>query len=108
MREECKNIAESRNVEIFFEPVSYTPPVNFHSECIDAIRSAAEELKLSHIDIFSGAGHDACHVSRVAPTGMIFVPCKNGISHNEKESAKSSDLAGGCQVLLNVMEEFAG
>ena len=44
MREECKNIAESRNVEIFFEPVSYTPPVNFHSECIDAIRSAAEEL----------------------------------------------------------------
>ena len=47
------------------------------------------------MDIVSGAGHDACYVARVAPTGMIFVPCEGGISHNEIESATSEDLEAG-------------
>jgi len=51
----------------------------------------------------SGAGHDACLISRVAPTSMIFVPCAGGISHNELESATPEDLASGCNVLLQTM-----
>ena len=57
--------------------------------------------------IVSGAGHDAVYLSRVAPTGMIFVPCKDGISHNEIEDAKQDELAAGCDVLLRAIIERA-
>ena len=56
----------------------------------------------------SGAGHDAVYVARVAPTAMIFVPCKDGVSHNELEDAKADDLAAGCNVLLHAMLSRAG
>src|SRR3546814_14382142 len=59
------------------------------------------------MEIVSGAGHDACYVSRVAPTAMIFVPCEEGVSHNESESATPEDLAAGCNVLLYAMLERA-
>jgi len=59
------------------------------------------------MDIVSGAGHDACYVSRVAPTAMIFVPCKDGISHNEIEDADKADIGAGCQILLQAMVERA-
>ena len=107
MRSICQNVAKARAVQVLFERVSYTPPVKFDTKCIDSIRNTAKRLSLPHMDIYSGAGHDACHVSRVAPTGMIFVPCENGISHNEKESANARDLASGCLVLLDVMRKFA-
>ena len=55
-----------------------------------------------------GAGHDACYLSRIAPTGMIFVPCEGGLSHNEIENAAAADLAAGCEVLLHAMLERAG
>ena len=57
-------------------------------------------------DMVSGAGHDACYVARVAPTTMIFVPCKGGISHNEEESATREECAAGAQVLLNAVLEY--
>ncbi len=103
----CQDIADKRDVMLVFEEVSYSAPVLFNSNCISAIRTAAQDLNLSNLEIFSGAGHDACHVSRVAPTGMIFVPCERGISHNEKESASPEHLAQGCEVLLSVIKKFA-
>ena len=60
------------------------------------------------MDLVSGAGHDACYLARVVPTAMIFVPCKDGISHNEIESATPEDLAAGCQVLLDAALRLAG
>jgi N-carbamoyl-L-amino-acid hydrolase len=59
------------------------------------------------MEIGSGAGHDACHIARVTATGMIFVPCAGGISHNEQESADPADLAAGCNVLLHAVLERA-
>jgi N-carbamoyl-L-amino-acid hydrolase len=56
----------------------------------------------------SGAGHDAIYVARLAPAGMIFVPCKDGISHNEIEDAQPAHLEAGCNVLLHAMLERAG
>jgi N-carbamoyl-L-amino-acid hydrolase len=53
--------------------------------------------------MLSGAAHDAMQVASVAPTAMIFVPCRNGLSHNEAESASADDLAAGCEVLLDVL-----
>ena len=60
------------------------------------------------MDVVSGAGHDAVYVHGVAPSAMIFVPCKDGISHNEIEDAKAEHLAAGCIVLLHAMLERAG
>jgi N-carbamoyl-L-amino-acid hydrolase len=59
------------------------------------------------MDIFSGAGHDAMHLASVCPTGMLFVPCEKGISHNEVENARPADLAAGAQVLASCLLERA-
>ncbi len=58
--------------------------------------------------MISGAGHDAMNLSLIVPTTMIFVPCKDGISHNETEFATPDDLAAGASVLLNAMLTRAG
>jgi N-carbamoyl-L-amino-acid hydrolase len=68
-----------------------------------AVRGAAQGLGLSHMDIVSGAGHDAIFLAELGPAGMIFVPCEGGISHNEIENAAPDDLAAGCAVLLRAM-----
>ena len=70
---------------------------------MSAVRTAAGGLGLACRDIYSGAGHDACNLARTVPTGMIFVPCEDGISHNEVENATPQDLAAGCNVLLHAM-----
>ncbi|WP_298727241.1 Zn-dependent hydrolase [uncultured Ferrovibrio sp.] len=84
-----------------------SPAVHYDKGCIEAVRKAADEAGYPHMDIVSGAGHDAGYINRVAPTGMIFVPCADGISHNEIESATPADLAAGCNVLLRAMLEHA-
>jgi N-carbamoyl-L-amino-acid hydrolase len=55
----------------------------------------------------SGASHDAMYLARICPTGMIFVPCERGISHNEAENAKPADLAAGARVLTATLLELA-
>jgi len=81
----------------------YNPPAPFDKDCIASVRQAAEEAGYSHMDIVSGAGHDAGYICKVAPTAMVFVPCEDGISHNEVENATPEDLAAGCNVLMRAM-----
>jgi len=88
--------------------VSYYPPCPFHPDCVDAVRAATAKLGYSTMDVVSGAGHDAIYVARLAPAGMIFVPCKDGISHNEIEDAQPGHLEAGCNVLLHAMLKRAG
>jgi N-carbamoyl-L-amino-acid hydrolase len=99
--------AES-GLKIQLERVSYYPPCPFHPDCVGAVRKAADKLGYSTMDVVSGAGHDAIYVARLAPAGMIFVPCKDGISHNEIEDAQPGHLEAGCNVLLHAMLERAG
>ncbi|MDE0459372.1 MAG: Zn-dependent hydrolase, partial [Chromatiales bacterium] len=80
-------IAERGDVDVIVDQIWEKPPIEFDPRCVDAVREAAAGLGYAHQDIVSGAGHDACQVCTVAPTGMIFVPCEDGISHNEIESA---------------------
>jgi N-carbamoyl-L-amino-acid hydrolase len=75
---------------------------------VGAVRAATAKLGYSTMDVVSGAGHDAIYVARLAPAGMIFVPCKDGISHNEIEDAQPAHLEAGCNVLLHAMLERAG
>jgi N-carbamoyl-L-amino-acid hydrolase len=107
MRAACAAIADKSKLEIHFECVSQRTSVSFDNGCIKSIREAAARLFISHRDMYSGAGHDACNLALLAPTGMIFVPCERGISHNELENAKAEDLADGCSVLIQVLMERA-
>ena len=84
-----------------------SPAVEFDGDCIAAVQRAADLLGYSNKKMVSGAGHDSVYVSRVAPTGMIFVPCEGGLSHNEAENANPEELEAGCNVLLHAMLERA-
>ena len=108
VRAAVAKVAEDIGLETELEEIWYSPPVPFDTECVAAVRQAAEANGFSHRDIVSGAGHDACYISRVAPTSMVFIPCEDGISHNEIESATPEHVAAGCQVLLQAMLERAG
>ncbi|MEM9261450.1 MAG: hydantoinase/carbamoylase family amidase, partial [Bacteroidota bacterium] len=85
----------------------HSPPVAFAESCIAAVSRSVEKLGIRARRIVSGAGHDAVYVARVAPTSMIFIPCKDGLSHNEAESAQPSHLTAGADVLLHAVLETA-
>jgi beta-ureidopropionase / N-carbamoyl-L-amino-acid hydrolase len=103
LRAAAADIGERGRVRIGVEPKVAFPPCVFDRDCVGLVRAAANELGLPHMDIVSGAGHDAVHVATVAPTAMIFVPCKDGISHNEIEDALPGHIEGGGNVLLHAM-----
>ena len=108
LRAACAAVQAEGRVSVDVQQTVYYPPAHFAPELVAAVRHGAERAGLPHMDIVSGAGHDAVYVARTAPTSMIFVPCKDGISHNEVEDAKPEHLAAGCNVLLHAMLEQAG
>ena len=85
----------------------HSAPVAFPDHMRDTIRDAAEALDLAHMDLPSGAGHDAKALADICPTGMIFVPCEKGISHNPAENATPADLAAGARVLAAALVDLA-
>jgi beta-ureidopropionase / N-carbamoyl-L-amino-acid hydrolase len=89
------------------ERVMAVAPTDFAPLVIDLVRAKTNALGFSNMDMPSGAGHDAMHIARLCPTGMIFVPCERGISHNEIENAAPADLAAGARVLVDVLTELA-
>lgn len=111
MDAQCKSIVQQANaadgISAHLHEIWYSPPVAFDPQCIQTIREAARRLGLSAMELVSGAGHDAVYVSRVVPTGMIFVPCKDGLSHNEAESIEPADAVAGANVLLQAMLHYA-
>ena len=95
-------------IEIEVQQVVEYTPTAFDAELAALVREGARRGGHSHQDIVSGAGHDAVYVARTAPAAMIFVPCKDGISHNEIEDARPEHLAAGADVLLHAMLARAG
>jgi len=108
IREACAALQAQGGLSVTIEQTVYYPPAKFAEPLVNAVRQGAERAGLAHLDIVSGAGHDAVYVARTAPAAMIFVPCKDGISHNEIEDAKPEHLAAGCNVLLHAMLDQAG
>jgi beta-ureidopropionase / N-carbamoyl-L-amino-acid hydrolase len=102
LRAELALLGPSQSL-IACEKIWDQPPVVFDTECVAAVRGAAEAGGFKVRDMVSGAGHDAAYVSRVAPTAMIFVPCRGGISHNEAEFSTQEQCAAGAQVLLQAL-----
>ena len=108
LRVAAARIAAEQGVQIDMRQTVFFEPCHFDADCVAAVRAGAQNLGYPHMDIVSGAGHDAVHIADVAPTAMIFVPCEGGISHNEIENATPEDLAAGCNVLLQAVLKKAG
>lgn len=89
------------------EAVGHFDPVTFDPTLVGRVRSAAEKLGYSHMNIISGAGHDACWAAKVAPATMIMCPCVGGLSHNEAEEISMEWAAAGCDVLFHAVVETA-
>ncbi len=103
MQQAMRGLAADGGLEIDIERTIDVPPVHFAGELIDTVRDVTKRLGYSSMDMLSGAGHDAMNVARVAPAAMIFVPCKDGLSHNEAESATPAHLAAGAHTLLHTL-----
>jgi N-carbamoyl-L-amino-acid hydrolase len=107
LREQLGTIAVMNNVEVTISTDWNSDAVLFSSEVMDAISEAAGVLGYSTLRLFSGPGHDAKYISKMADTGMIFLPSINGISHNEKELTLEDDIEKGANVLLNTILKLA-
>jgi N-carbamoyl-L-amino-acid hydrolase len=108
LRAAAADVAARGGIGVEVKPLVAFAPCVFDVDCVGLVRAAARNLGLPHMDIVSGAGHDAVHVASVAPTAMIFVPCKDGISHNEIEDALPGHITAGGNVLLHAMLARAG
>ncbi|WP_250467940.1 Zn-dependent hydrolase [Caballeronia sp. GAFFF2] len=98
-----RDMCAKSSLPVAVDEVVYFAPQPFDASLVDSVRDSANALAYTSMDAISGAGHDAVYLARVAPAAMIFVPCKDGISHNEIEDAQADHLEAGCNVLLQVM-----
>src|SRR5579872_2982371 len=108
LRAAIKEISARRKVEVKLDLVWRKAPTHFNSKLVDAVENAAKQLGFSHRRITSGAGHDACNLNTKIPAAMVFVPCKDGVSHNELEDATQADCAAGANVLMHTVLALAG
>ncbi len=108
LREGIARIAGQIGLEYELEQIFYYKPIHFDESCVSSVREGAQAFGYSAREIVSGAGHDACYMAKVAPTAMVFVPCIDGISHNEVEDAKPEWITAGANVLLRAIVEKAG
>ena len=108
LRLEGQKICDEMGLDVAFEKVGGFDPVAFDAGCVAAVRRAAESLGYAHMNIISGAGHDACWINQVAPTAMIMCPCVEGLSHNEAEEISKDWATAGTDVLLHAVLETAG
>lgn len=107
LSEKVHQIAEKLNLTYSIRPILSFPPLPFDDNCIEVVRRVAQNLNYPHRTMVSGAGHDSCNISKIAPTSMIFIPCIKGISHNEKEEIKPEWMSAGANVLLNAVKHLS-
>ena len=107
LRADAQAIVDAMGMTIEFEKVGGFDPVTFDETCVTAVRNAAERLGYSHMNLISGAGHDACWINRMYPTAMVMCPCVGGLSHNEAEEISPEWAAAGTDVLFHAVVETA-
>ncbi|NQW02151.1 MAG: Zn-dependent hydrolase [Rhodospirillales bacterium] len=107
MRAGVKAICDDIGLGCEIEQIFYYAPIHFDESCIQSVREATRDCGFSSREMVSGAGHDACYVAAVAPTSMIFIPCIDGISHNEVEDVKPEWITAGADVLLRAILDKA-
>ncbi|GBQ89394.1 M20 family metallo-hydrolase [Asaia krungthepensis] len=97
------SVAESGKVTLSIRQIWDAPAVPFDRRCIDIVTDSAKEAGYTPREIVSGPGHDAAYMARITPTAMIFVPCRDGLSHNEAESITEAEAEAGANVLLGAI-----
>lgn len=100
-------IAGKRGLTYTIDPIAQDRPVAMHPAMIAQIKAAAQSLGVEYMRMPSGAGHDAMHWAEAVPTGMIFIPCRDGISHNPAEFAEMDDIVTGARVLDTVLRSLS-
>ena len=108
LRSGAGKIAQTLGLDISYEQAGALDPVEFDSACVNSVRAAAARLGYSHMDLVSGAGHDAFWMSKIAPTAMVMCPCVDGLSHNEAEEISQEWAAASTNVLYHAVVETAG
>lgn len=99
--------AEKRGLSYTIETIAQDHPVEMHPAMIREIEEAVKSVGVEYMTMPSGAGHDAMHWAEVVPTGMIFIPCRDGISHNPAEFAEMDDIVTGAAVLDKVLRKLS-
>ena len=107
IEQRAADICAEIGVDCAVEPVGHFDPVTFTPELVENVRSAAERLGYSHMNLISGAGHDACWAAKVAPATMVMCPCVDGLSHNEAEEITPDWATAGAEVLFHAVLETA-
>jgi len=107
IRQQCDEISGLRSVGVQIEVVNADAPGECAPEIVDAIESACRTNQLRSRRMVSRAYHDSLFMSRIAPTGMIFIPCRDGVSHRPDEYASSDAISNGTRVLAHVLAELA-
>ena len=103
----CTRICEKRRLKYFREKTSDIPPIEMSSETQRKLLDAAKRLRIPHRLMISGAGHDAMSFAHICDTGMVFIPCVKGISHNKKEFATIESILDGAMVMYEHLKEEA-
>lgn len=99
--------AEKRGLSYTIETIAQDYPVEMHPAMIREIEEAVKSVGVEYMTMPSGAGHDAMHWAEAVPTGMIFIPCRDGISHNPAEFAEMDDIVTGAEVLDKVLRKLS-
>lgn len=107
IKQKAAAICEELEVGCSVEQVGHFDPVTFDPDLVENVRKAAIELGYSHMNLVSGAGHDACWAAKVAPATMIMCPCVDGLSHNEAEDITQDWATASTDVLLRAVLESA-
>ena len=100
-------VAEEDSVRITVDMLTSDEPVPLSEKLAEMFEEICQEKDLKYRVMNSGAGHDAMHMAKLAPTSMIFIPCKEGISHNPAEYANSQDISTGIEVLAAAVKRLA-
>lgn len=103
----AKKVESEDGLSVDIRALEHVQPVQFHPLAVEAVEQAAQGLGLSYQRMVSGAGHDAQLMAHACPAAMIFVPSREGISHNPEEFTPPEDLAQGADVLLNAVLDLA-
>ncbi|MBS7010991.1 MAG: M20 family metallo-hydrolase [Veillonella parvula] len=99
--------AEKRGLSYTIETIAQDHPVEMHPAMIREIEEAVKSVGVEYMTMSSGAGHDAMHWAEAVPTGMIFIPCRDGISHNPAEFTEMDDIVTGAEVLDKVLKKLS-
>jgi N-carbamoyl-L-amino-acid hydrolase len=108
VRRLAEELARELRLELEVERFLSMDPVVFDTSCVAALRDAAERVGEPTVELVSGAGHDAVYVARAHPAAMLFIPCRDGVSHSPEEHAEPEHVRAGCDVLLHAVLARAG